>query len=202
VEAVWVFSDMLPTADPELHPRGKTLRLGVEYSDETLGSDLGYIAYEGEFRGYAKIAERGSIALRILAKRIENKQDFPRILFSLGSDPYYLGWDSLRGYPRDFGVVGENLLLSSLEYRCLLARRIGGFSTLYLDRLGAALFFDIGDVFSDEEDLELRRDLGLELRLRTLLFGKAPLILRLGIAWPLDEEEREGRLFFATGEAF
>ena len=202
MEAVWVFSDMLPTADPELHPRGKTLRLGVEYSDETLGSDLGYIAYEGEFRGYAKLAERGSIALRLLAKRIENKQDFPRILFSLGSDPYYLGWDSLRGYPRDFGVVGENLLLSSLEYRCLLARRIGGFPTFYLDRLGAALFFDIGDVFSDEEDLELKRDLGLEFRLRTLVFGKVPLILRLGIAWPLDEEERKGRLFFATGEAF
>jgi hypothetical protein len=199
---VWVFSDMLPVADPELHPRGKTLRLGVEYSSKALESDLEYTAYRGEFRGYGKIGEGGSLALRILAKRVENKQDFPKILFSLGSDPYFLGWDSLRGYPRDFGVVGENLLLSSLEYRFLLMRRMGGSPAFYLDRLGAVLFFDMGDVFSDRQELELKRDLGGELRLRTLLFGKSSLTFRLGIAWPLDEEERRGRVFFAIGEAF
>ena len=199
---VWVFSDMLPVPDPQLHPRGKMLKLGVEYSSKALGSDLGYTGYQGEFRGYAKIGQKGSLALRILAKRVENKQDFPKILFSLGSDPYFLGWDSLRGYSPDFGVVGENLLLSSLEYRFLLARRMGGSPVFYLDRLGGALFFDIGDAFSEGEKLQLKRDLGLELRLRTLLFGKAPLTLRLGIAWPLDEEERKGRVFFATGGAF
>ncbi len=60
----------------------------------------------------------------------------------------------------------------------------------------------MGDAFSDGEKLELKSDLGLELRLRTLLFGKSSLTLRLGIAWPLDEEEREGRVFFVVGEAF
>ncbi len=199
---VWVFSDMLPVADPELHPRGKMLRLGVEYSSKALGSDLEYTAWEGEFCGYAKVGEKGSLALRILAKKIENKQDFPKILLSLGSDPYFLGWDSLSGYPGDFGVVGENLLLSSLEYRFLLMRRMGGSPTFYLDRLGGALFFDIGDAWSEGGKLELKRDLGLEMRLRTILFGKSTLTFRLGVAWPLDEEERKGRLFFATGEAF
>ncbi len=199
---VWVFSDMLPVADPELHPRGKVLRLGVEYSSKTLGSDLEYTAYEGEFRGYGKIGAGGSLALRLLAKKIENKQDFPKILLSLGSDPYFLGWDSLRGYPGDFGVVGENLLLSSLEYRFLLMRRMGGAPTFYLDRLGGVLFFDMGDAWPEGQKLELKTDVGLELRLRTLLFGKSSLTLRLGIAWPLDEEERGGRVFFAVGEAF
>ncbi len=200
--AVWVLSDMLPVADPELHPRGKMLRLGAEYSSKALGSDLEYTAYKGEFRGYGKIGGGGSLALRVLAKKIENKQDFPKILFSLGSNPYFLGWDSLRGYPRDWVVVGENLLLSSLEYRFLLMRRMGGSPVFYLDRLGGALFFDMGDAFSDGEKLELKRDLGLELRLRTLLFGKSSLTLRLGIAWPLDEEEKRARVFFAIGEAF
>jgi len=68
---------------------------------------------------------------------VDNRLSFPKVLFSLG------GISDLRGYPTNY-QVGENLIFTSLEYRFLWLKMLGGSPLLYIDRLGGALFFDAG----------------------------------------------------------
>ena len=79
---------------------------------------------------------------------------------------------------------------------------IGGSSSFYIDRLGTSLFFDAGDAWREDGKMSLKKDLGIEFRLRTLPFGKYPLILRLGVVWPLDYKDKRGKIFLNIGEAF
>jgi len=199
LSTIWRFADLVPVCDPDLNQEGKRIKLGIEYSGKELGSDLEYTAFEIEERGYTRFSNGDGLALRIVGRRIENRLSYPRILFSLG------GVSDLRGYARD-SEIGENCAFASLEYRFLWAKRIGGSPFLYFDRLGGALFFDIGDAwegsFEDMEEIELKRDIGAELRLRILPFGKYSLVLRLGLVWPLDGDERGANLFLAIGDIF
>jgi len=89
-----------------------------------------------------------------------------------------------------------------LEYRFLLAKRIGGSPSLYIDRLAGALFFDMGDAWIKEKEIDPKRDWGLEFRLKILPFCKYSLVFRLGIVWPLDYADRSARMFFAVGNVF
>ena len=113
----------------------------------------------------------------------------------------------MRGYATN-SQIGENLIFTSLEYRFLWLKRLGGSPFLYIDRLGGALFFDAGCIWGEgiegrqKEEIEIKRDIGAELRLRIIPFGKYSLVLRLGLAWPLDGEERGAKLFFAIGGIF
>ena len=113
----------------------------------------------------------------------------------------------MRGYATN-SQIGENLIFTSLEYRFLWLKMLGGSPLLYIDRLGGALFFDAGCIWGEgaedrqKEDIELKQDIGAELRLRIIPFGKYSLVLRLGLAWPLDGEERGAKLFFTIGGIF
>ena len=190
----WEYTNMTPTCDSDLNPRGIRASLGVEYSGKDIGSDLEYTCYQAEWRGYKYVGEKNNFALRILGERIENREATPEKL-----EIVLEGMDALRGYPEDYS--GENLALSSLEYRFLLSKRMGGSPSLYIDRLGGALFFDIGDAWSGDE-VKLKKDWGVEFRLKILPFCRYSLILRLGIAWPLDYKDKEGRVFFNIGGIF
>lgn len=195
IRTILSFSKMIPVCDPELNPLGNKAFLKIEYSGKEIGSDVGYIFYEGEWKSYKDLGDKKSLAFQISGGRIENKQ---------GSLPYSLtlgGENIFRGYPAGY-LSGKNILLSSLEYRFLLLKRIGGSSSLYLDRLGGALFMDIGSAWGKEKQMELKRSLGFEARLRILLFSRYPLIFRLGLAWPLNYEDKRGKVFFTIGNVF
>ncbi|MFQ5835794.1 MAG: peptidase MA family metallohydrolase, partial [bacterium] len=193
IKGIWQFANLTPTSDPGLERSGRSLYLGAEYSGKDIGSELNYTAYEAGGIEYKRFKNNRSLALRLLGRKIKNREEKVKVLVSLG------GVNSLRGYPRDY-LEGENLLLSSLEYRFLWVKRIGGSPNLYLDRLGAALFYDAGDAWNKK--FKLKRSWGAEFRLRILPFGKYSLILRLGIAWPLDWEKEEARVFLAVGGVF
>ena len=192
------YSNQIPVASPEFNRWGKTLYLYGEWSNPKWGSDLEYNAYEMDFRDYWKLSDKRHLALRVLSERVENKQPSRKILFSLG------GMETLPGYPKDY-LLGENLFLSSLEYRSTWLKRIGGSSYLYLDRLGVALFYNVGTAWGKEERLNwqnLLRSCGAEFRLRMIPFGKYSSVLRLGIAWPLDYNEKRGSFFLTVGGIF
>ena len=201
ISTVWEFADLVPVCDPDLSEEGIRVQAGVEYSSRGLGSDLEYTAFSIDGRGYTKFSNGNSLALRILAKRVDNRLSFPKVLLSLG------GISDLRGYPTN-SQIGENLIFTSLEYRFLWLKMLGGSPFLYIDRLGGALFFDAGCIWGEgvedrqKEDIELKQDIGAELRLRIIPFGKYSLVLRLGLAWPLDTEERGAKLFFTIGGIF
>ncbi len=196
---VWIqYADLTPVREPEVLPWGKTVYLGAEWAGDEIESELCYLMWDAEFKSYWRISKRKSFAIRLLGKKVENKKPFPRIAFSLG------GWDNLRGYKQDL-LLGENLLFSSLEYRFNWWRRIGGSSFFYLDSIGGALFYDAGCTWREEENLEnvsIREDAGLELRLRMLPFGKYSLLMRTGIAWPVHYEKTKGRFFILFGGVF
>lgn len=198
ISAGLTFSSLIPVCDPGLNPQGRRLCLKAEYSGPILNSQMEYLYYALDWRGYLRLSPRNALALRLLGEKVENGQSFPRYLISLG------GEDTLRGFSRD-SLVGENLLYSSLEWRFLLASRMGGSSSLYLDRLAGAVFLDAGAVWEKDKELtweDVRKDAGLEMRLRILPFGKYPLILKIGVAWPLEERRNQARAFIALGDVF
>jgi len=195
IRLLWMFNKMIPVCDPYLNPRGSKAFLGVEYSGKEIGSDLGYVFYQGEWKNYKYLGNKRSLAFQISGGRIENKE---------GSIPLSLtlrGENIFRGYPPDY-LSGENILFSSLEYRFLFLKRIGGSLSFYLDRLGGALFMDMGSAWGKEKEIRVKRSIGLEVRSRILPFGKYSLIFRLGIAWPLDDEDKRGKIFFGIGNVF
>ncbi len=195
IRTILSFNKMIPVCDPELNPRGSKAFLKIEYSSKEIGSDVDYVFYEGEWKNYKYLGDKKSLAFQISGGRIENKE---------GSLPYSLtlgGENIFRGYPLDY-LSGENILFSSLEYRFLLLKRIGGLSSFYLDRLGGALFMDIGSAWGKEKQMELKRSLGFEARLRILPFSRYSLVFRLGLAWPLDYEDKRGKVFFTIGNVF
>ncbi|NQS89184.1 PD40 domain-containing protein [Patescibacteria group bacterium] len=192
------YSNQIPVTSPELNRWGRTLYLSAEWANPNLGSDLEYTAYKMDFRNYWRLSDKRGFALRVLGKRVENKQPKNRILYSLG------GIGTLPGYPEDY-KLGENLFLSSLEYRFTWLKRIGGSAYSYFDSLGGALFYSMGTTWGKEEELnmqDLSRSCGAELRLRMIPFGKYSLVLRLGIAWPLDYRRKEGDFFLSIGGIF
>ncbi len=191
------YSHQIPVSAPELNRWGKTLYLSTEWADSGWGSDLEYTAYTMDFRNYWRLSDKSGLALRVLGERVENKQPSPKILFSLG------GMETLPGYPEGYRV-GENFFLSSLEYRFTWLKRIGGSSVFYLDSLGGALFYSMGATWKGNElnVQDLLRSCGAELRLRMIPFGKYSLVLRLGMAWPLDYEEKRGKFFLGVGGIF
>jgi len=193
IKGIWQFANLTPTCDPGLERSGRLFYLGAEYSGRDIGSELNYTAYEAGIADYKRFRNNRSFALRLLGRKIENREEKVKVLAPLG------GANSLRGYPRNW-LEGENLLLTSVEYRFLWFKRMGGSPNLYLDRLGAALFYDAGDAWNKK--FKLKRSWGGELRLRLLPFGKYSLIVRLGMAWPLDWEKEEMRLFLALGGVF
>lgn len=115
-------------------------------------------------------------------------------------DRFKAGGDgSLRGFatdsvgPKDFlgepdGGQAAVILNQELRYR-------------HASGLGAALFYDVGNVFEtvDQMKLDFRHDLGLGLR-----YASPVGLLRLDLGVPLGrrEGEKRARVFFSLGQAF
>lgn len=196
---VWMqYTDLIPVREPGVMPWGNRFYLGAEWAGEEIESDLRYLMWNFDARDYWRISPKQTLAMRLLGKRVDNREVEPRLAFSLG------GRGNLRGYKRDF-LVGENLLFSSVEYRFNWWRRIGGSSFFYFDSFGGALFYDAGCTWREEENLEdaiLREDVGLEFRMRMLPFGKYSLLMRMGMAWPIHYERTDGRFFILFGGVF
>jgi len=193
------YFELKPVREPQTLPWGKWIKVGAEWSDERIGSDLNYLTLYAKIRDYWRLSENTSFAFKLATRKVENKKE-PLLLFSLRE------WEDLRGYPQSFldSLAGENLALGSLEYRFRLKKKLGGSSSFYLDSLTGALFFDAGATWRKGERLEednIYKDAGLEFRLRMLPFGKYSVVMRFGVAWPLDYDRR-GRFFILFGGVF
>lgn len=107
---------------------------------------------------------------------------------------YYLGGEySLAGYPY-FSFWGSKVFLGRLSYifplRSKIGRNMGG---AHFQRLYGAAFFEAGSVWNFKnlsadrlKEASFKRDIGLELRLKTVLFYHLDALAYLKVAWPLD----------------
>ena len=190
--------------------RGSFLSQAVQFSPETLGSDVRFIKYFGQYFRYFPLQK----------PRVElftNRLLRPRLVYATGlrvglgtglggqeiplSERFFAGGSTtIRGFPQNSlgpttgGIVfpgGNALLVLNNELRFPMWK--------YLDGVG---FVDAGNVYRHVSDFslnDLRAAAGFGLRVRTPWF-----LLRLDYGFKLDRRpgESTGRLFFSIGQAF
>ena len=98
------------------------------------------------------------------------------------------GLDGLKGYPY-YSIEGRRLLQIGLAYRVPLVRRMGiRFGFLNLDKLYLSLYGDMGNAWDGGgvRISQMKKDVGLQLRLGLVSFYSYPMSLFFDAAYGLD----------------
>jgi len=118
------------------------------------------------------------------------------VIFGPAVDNFYnnyaTGLPGMKGYSY-FSLGGGRLATLNLTYRIPLIQKIDTrISPLYLDKLYFSVYGDIGDAWeeSDFNIHNLKKDLGLELRLQAFSFYAFPTSIYVNAAYGLDKFER------------
>ncbi|HSQ78150.1 MAG TPA: BamA/TamA family outer membrane protein [Nitrospirota bacterium] len=178
---------------------GRTIELGYERFDTSIGSDLELNKYTADWHEYINFPwPHQVLQVRAFAGTSTGRK-FPQGTFQLGGDmpgDVTLSIDDqevyLRGYP--YGEFrGQNIGLLSLEYRfpLLNIEHGGGQTPFFLRRLHGAVFAEAGNVWDEGafHESDIKRAVGAEARLDLdAVYGLLPLTLRLGVAKGLDEK--------------
>lgn len=174
--------------DPLFARRGWSLFFDLRGAHEALFSTTSFSRWRAEYRGIWPLAETMRLLARVELGWLlsEEFSDLPP------TQRFFAGGDrSIRGYgyqsvgPTDSTgevIGGRYLGVGSVEV-----------DWLFWGNIGAAAFFDLGSA-ADEPADDLRRGLGLGLRWRTPVG-----MLRLDLAHPLDDDERNLRLHVGIG---
>ncbi len=212
--------------------RGVSLSVGMDYGGQATGSNLSTYAFDATLTGYIPMPWLNYHVLALRASGAVSGGSFPRgntyfvggYNLDRGSLPDTLlsgvfnGAFVLRGYaPNAFG--GKEYILGNAEYRFPLLRPDIGPSTLpvYLRRIDANLFTDMGGAFNDF-DIEnmaffrngrfldtplLHASLGAELWFGITVGYGLNAQLRLGFARGLTPEAiSNGQWYFVASSAY
>jgi Tol biopolymer transport system component len=182
--------------------QGRTIELGYERLDRSLGSDIELNKYTADWHEYINFPwSHHVLQARAFAGTSTGitTDEFPQGAFQLGGDmpgDVTLSIDDrhvyLRGYPEN-EFRGRKVALASLEYRfpILNIEHGGGQTPFFLRRLHGAVFGEAGNAW-DEGALhgdDAKRAAGAELRLDLdFAYGYLPMTIRIGFARGLDEE--------------
>jgi translocation and assembly module TamA len=196
------------TRDNVLDPKsGRFLSLSINYDPRWLGSDFTFL------KGLAQVflirsvtpslvwAQGYRVGLaRAFGGEVLNSATFAGQTLDTSTSNFQTGGgDSLRGYGTD--AVGPMNALGLF---------VGGDAVVVLNQelryrhssgAGAALFYDVGNVFATVHDISwrLRHDVGVGLR-----YSSPVGLLRLDVAFPLNREpgDKSYRIFFSLGQIF
>jgi hypothetical protein len=184
--------------------QGRTIELGYERPDKSLGSDFELNKYTADWHEYINFPWSHHVLQARVFAGTSTGQKLPQRAFSLGGDnpgDITLSIDDqdvfLRGYPAN-AFRGQNTALGSLEYRFPLVdiERGGGQAPIFLRRLHGAVFGEAGNAWDGTfHSSDLKRAVGAEARLDLDLAYRLPLTLRLGIARGLDEKKETMIIF-------
>jgi hemolysin activation/secretion protein len=109
----------------------------------------------------------------------------------LQKQPLLGGPQALRGYPRDFRLVHEQLAAARLEYHWTLTRAVIG-REIQSRRIQLILFSDVGKSWDNRQDVEKapqRQDVGIGVEFDVNVVGFVLFPARLEIAIPYDDPE-------------
>ena len=181
--------------------QGRTLELGYERFDKSIGSDLEFNKYTADWHEYISMPwQHHVLQVRAFAGTSTgvSMNTFPQGAFQLGGDmpgDITLSINDhqvyLRGYPTD-EFRGKSAALLSLEYRFPIWNIERGFgqTPFFFRRLHGAVFAEAGNTW-DEGSLhesDAKRSVGAELRMDMDLGYYLPITVRLGFAKGLDQE--------------
>ncbi|MFC1637522.1 hypothetical protein ACFL1W_00725, partial [Candidatus Margulisiibacteriota bacterium] len=162
----------------------------VQMNSSALGSDYTYTTYSLDADAYYS----SPLARHVLAPSLYG-------FYSKGEqlEQSNFSWDylPLRGYPST-NLRGNKGVLLKTEYRLPLwyAEKSVMYGYTFLDRVWAALFFDVGGaILGPVSNLSLKRSYGAELNFNTLSFWYLPADLTLGYAKGLDAGGEEKYYF-------
>ena len=124
---------------------------------------------------------------------------------------YYMGGASmLSGYPY-FSFWGSKIMYGRFDYVFPIKGHIfKNYGGMHLQRLYGSVFFEAGAVWNFDRlstdhlrEATIKRDVGVELRLKTVMFYRLPALLTARVAWPLDDmgdspyrDKRDPRRFY------
>ncbi|MHC4744140.1 MAG: BamA/TamA family outer membrane protein [Planctomycetota bacterium] len=161
---------------------GTFAQIRPQFVPEWLGAEDAYEALEAQYNRYLQVEPRRILALRLYTRLTPTDTPYEG-LSTLGRR------SDLRGYTSG-EYIGNNLISTQTEYRCLLTERFGvaGFG-------GLALLYDgsIKNVNSDS----LFSSVGVGLRF--VLHKETRQTFRIDYAWGEDDEDG---LYVSIGEAF
>ncbi len=177
----------------------------VEWSDGWLGTDFRFVRAEAGATFLLAFWREHVGALEVRLGVSEGELPTQR-LFAAG------GEEAVRGL-RAGDLLGEHLLLMRIEYRHLLATAVDEAASLplfglgYLRRIQGAAFVEWASVADDFDDLDEVEGIvmgwGYGVRLFFDAFGARYTMIRLDLAWRLDDRDsRDPLLYVGASHSF
>jgi len=171
-----------PSPDWDINPSGgKYINIQFRRADELIKSDIDYSEIRAIWNNYISInhLEHTLVTKLSYGNKYHISNINTPILFGIG------GVDTVRGFSTDTRF-GTKYAIASTEYRLplklgIIKPRIGYF---YLNKLFASVFYDSGNAWYNGKIKysDFLTSYGTELKLKSLLLGKVPIITRLGYA--------------------
>jgi len=197
LNAGFAYSDARQQALDYTASYGRTLGIGLNLADKSIGSEYRSLRLSWRFARYLSMPWATGHVLALHYAGGKSVGDLGhRGLFSVGGFPQVslydgfvngvvVGGQALRGYPA-YDRAGTSFQLLQAEYRFPIGRIERGYATLpfYLNRLWASAFVDYGDAYFGR--MEMRRfrvGFGAEVFLDLTLGYFLPFTLRTGIAY-------------------
>jgi WD40 repeat protein len=175
---------------------GRTVQLGYEKLDRSLGSDFTVSKYTVDWHEYIDFPWEHHVLLARVFGGTSHGDVIPQRAFQLGGDnpgnttiPVDDEVVYLRGYPLN-AFRGQKAALAGLEYRFPVRNIESGYSTtpIFLRRIHGAVFAEAGNAWDGSfRSSDFKRAIGGELRLDTTLAYYLPITFRLVVAKGLDE---------------
>jgi translocation and assembly module TamA len=191
-------SAVLDTRDNPLNPRrGNFYSFSLEGGHSALGSDYDYLKAFGQasLTRYVTRTLMWAQGYRIGGMRARGDRRLPdEVLFRAG------GPNSLRGFSAEALAAGDTVNDVALGEAVIIINQELRYMPLQ-GRIGGAVFYDTGNVFSrfDDIDFTFTHTLGVGLRYDSVIG-----LIRADLAFPLNKPpgERSYRLLFGLGQAF
>ena len=177
--------------------QGRTLELGAERFDRSLGSDFEFTKYTADWHEYVNFPWKHHVLLVRAFAGTSTGEAPAQGAYQLGGDnpgDITLGLNdqavTLRGYPANV-LRGQKAALGSLEYRFPITNLENGWDAkpFYYRRFHGAVFFEAGNAWDGTyHEADLRRSIGAEARLDMTFAYYLPITIRFVVAKGLDSK--------------
>jgi hypothetical protein len=172
--------------------------IGIEHSEPDYYSKFDYVRLDLRVSQSLAITSLQTVTLGMVRNVIAGRSP-------LQMQPLLGGPDTLRGYPRDFNLVHEQLAVARLDYRIVVSREVWG-RTAQVREVAFVLFGDVGKTWDNSQtvaDTPQRQDVGIGLELQVNVISLTQFPVNIEWAYPInDPQYTQPRLILLHALAF